>query len=170
MATDAGPAEAASSPEPGPPQRGLSVGLIPLILSIVGTIVVAALVTLIYLSGRDAPEPAATMTSAATDVVAITGRPNVTVSAGSQNLMYVDITYDGALEGDRYRVVVMSGHRDGDPDAEEFDNTRFVTLPAGENQYRVSVAPGVELCAHARVVRGAAESAWSEPRCEVQRE
>ncbi|OAB88623.1 hypothetical protein AWH69_02135 [Janibacter melonis] len=156
--------------EAGPPSRGLTVGLAPLLLSVLGLAVVSLVVLLVYLSGRDGPEPAATYTSAATDVVAITGTPVLAVtSASSGPVMTVEASYDGASEGDQYRVLVMSGAAQGDPDAQDFDESRSVTLAPGVSQYRVSVASGVRLCAKARVVRGSSESAWSSTKCEVQR-
>lgn len=166
---DRAPAEPAR-PDPEPEGRGVSVGLIPFVASVLGFVLVALVVLLVYLSGRDEPEPAATYTSAATDVVAITGTPTLTVSpASSGPVMTVEAAYDGATAGDQYRVLVMSGARQGDPDAQDFDESRSVTLAPGVSQYRVSVAAGVRLCAKARVVRGSSESAWSSIRCEVQK-
>lgn len=154
-----------------PPRKGVTVGLIPFVLSIIGLVVVGVLVALVYLSGRDEPPAAATYTSAATDVVAISGRPSValTVSPSDSN-MYVDVTYPDMLGTDRVQVVVMTGSRDDGLEAEDFDDTQRVNLPEGQTQYRVNVAPNVRFCAKARVVRGAAESAWSDHKCEVQQE
>ncbi|MCM3555981.1 hypothetical protein M3697_12830 [Janibacter melonis] len=164
------PPAPAPSDEPEAPRRGLTVGLLPFVLGVLGLVLVSLVVLLVYLSGRDEPEPAATYTSAATDVDAITGAPTVTLTpASSGHVMTVEIAYDGAAEDDRYRVVVMSGRPQGDLDATEFDLSRGVTLAPGVSQYRVSITSGVRLCAQARVVRGAAESAWSSTKCEVQR-
>lgn len=158
---DAPPSSASGeSAESEPPRRGLEVGLLPLVLSIVGTILVAAIITLVVLSGRAESDPAATHTSAATDVSAISESPTVKLTPAKPQ-MYIEVSHPGLRKGDVLQVAVGF-----EPD--QIDSSQRVTLPAGVTRHSLTVGPRVQVCAQARVVRGPAESSWSQPQCEVQ--
>lgn len=145
---------------PEPPSKGIEVGLIPFIASIVGVLLVIGIIGGVLWATRDGEEvSSSTSTGAETPGGALSGRPTLKVSVEGNQLTWT-MDYEGLREGDYFRI--KTG---GAPDAITGDGT---PVPRGETEYEQTIAPGVRHCGMVQVVRGGGTqtSGWSAVQCE----
>lgn len=145
---------------PEPPSKGIEVGLIPFVASIVGVLLVIGIIGGVLWVTRDGEEvSSSTSTGAETPGGALSGRPTLKVSVEGNQLTWT-MDYEGLREGDYFKI--KTG---GAPDAVTGD---AVPLPRGETEYEQTIAPGVRQCGMVQVVRGGGTqtSGWSAVQCE----
>lgn len=145
---------------PEPPSKGIEVGLIPFVASIVGVLLVIGIIGGVLWVTHDGEEvSSSTSTGAETPGGALSGRPTLKVSVEGNQLTWT-MDYEGLREGDYFRI--KTG---GAPDAITGDGT---PVPRGETEYEQTIAPGVRQCGMVQVVRGGGTqtSGWSAVQCE----
>lgn len=157
MANNGRPQGAQPSP-PEPPAKGIEVGLLPLIASIVGVLVIAGIIGGVLWVTRDGSDPPpATNTDPTQPTGALTGTPTLSVTAEGQVLVY-SFTYPGLQDGDYFNI--KTG-----PSPEQVA-TKPIRVNASE--FRQGLAEGQQ-CATVQVVRGGQRSGWSKVQCETVR-
>ena len=123
---------------PEPPSKGIEVGLIPFVASIVGVLLVIGIIGGVLWVTHDGEEvSSSTSTGAETPGGALSGRPTLKVSVKGNQLTWT-MDYEGLREGDYFKI--KTG---GAPDAVTGD---AVPLPRGETEYEQTIAPGVRQC------------------------
>lgn len=145
---------------PEPPSKGIEVGLIPFVASIVGVLLVIGIIGGVLWATRDGEEvSSSTSTGAETPGGALSGRPTLKVRVEGSQLVWT-MDYEGLREGDYFRIRTGSA-----PDAVTGNP---VPIPRGETQYEQTIAPGVRQCGMVQVVRGGGTqtSGWSAVQCE----
>lgn len=149
--------------QPAPPQeprKGVEVGLLPFIASIVGLLLVAGIIGGVLWWTRDGgEEPGATTTGATQPDGAVIGSPTIELESDGDIFTYT-VDYENYQEGDTYRL--QKG-----PDEDSLDAAQPVTLSGGTTTHRSNVGEGRQECARVQVVRGGSQySDWSKPKCE----
>lgn len=146
-------------PPPEPPARGIQVGLLPFIASIVGVLLVCGIIGGVLWVTRDgADDPVSTHTEPSQPGGAITGTPELDVHLDGETLVFT-FEYEGLEEGDYFEI--STG---GDP-----DSVQGTPVRVDGTELRVGLAPGVQQCGMVRVVRGTQSSGWSQVQCETVR-
>lgn len=150
-------------PPPGPPPRkGLEVGLLPFIASIVGLLLVVGVIGGVLWFTRDGgDEPVATATNATQPTGALSGRPTLSIASDGDVFTY-SVSYGKYVDGDVY--LIKKG-----PDADAVDNAQPVRLEDGVTEYDSNVAEDRQECARAQVIRGGQSTAWSSMKCETDK-
>jgi len=158
-----------SSPPPGQPapprepKKGIEVGLVPLIASIVGLLLAVVVIGgAVWFTRDGADEPAATKTAATQPDGAVLTPPTIEVASDGRDFTYT-LDHDGYREGDVLQI--QTGR--GEDSLDDFD---AVPLPAGETQHTSKVGEDQRECGRARLVRNDQYSAWSEPTCDKAEE
>lgn len=145
---------------PEPQSKGIEVGLIPFVASIVGVLLVIGIIGGVLWVTHDGEEvSSSTSTGAETPGGALSGRPTLKVSVEGNQLTWT-MDYEGLREGDYFRI--KTG---GAPDAITGDGT---PVPRGQTEYEQTISPGVRQCGMVQVVRGGGTqtSGWSAVQCE----
>jgi hypothetical protein len=146
-------------PPSEPPSRGIQVGLLPFVASIVGVLLVCGIIGGVLWVTRDGADgPVSTHTEASQPGGAITGTPELDVHLDGQTLVFT-FEYEGLEEGDYFEI--STG---GDP-----DSVKGTPVRVDGRELRVGLAPGVQQCGMVRVVRGTQSSGWSQVQCETVR-
>ena len=149
--------------EPRP--KGIQVGLLPVVLTVVGVLLVVALiVAAVWWTGRDDGETVTTSTSGDPGQAGLGGRPEVEVqptSEGGDPRMSITVSYESLQEDDVVRL------RAGEDEQSLEGGGTDWPLAAGETETYEVVSPGARRCYVARVERGDQRTAWSAPRCET---
>lgn len=149
-------------PAPPPPTKGLDVGLVPFVASIVGLLLVAGVIGgVVWFTGGGTSESVATRTEATQPSGALAGAPALTIDSDGDVFTYT-VSYDQYVEGDVYLI------RKG-PDAEALEGAEPVRLRGGETEHVSNVATGRQECARAQVLRGSQSSQWSSTKCETEK-
>lgn len=144
-------------PPPPEPARGIEVGLLPLIASIVGVLLLCGVVGGVLWVTRDgSDEPTATHTDPTQPVGALSGAPELGVTLDGETLVFT-FEYPALQEGDYFYI------RTGDtPEQVTGTPTRV-----DGTEFRLGVSAGVQQCGTVQVVRGAQRSGWSKVQCET---
>ena len=147
-------------PAPPPePTKGLEVGLLPFIASIVGILLVAGIIGGVLWFTREGEEGDVATTTAATQPDgAVDGAPTIEVETDGDVLTYT-VSYADYQPGDTYRLVKG-------PDADALDGAEPWPLRDGETTHESNVGSGERECARVQVRRGSQISAWSKTVCE----
>lgn len=146
-------------PPPEPPSKGIEVGLLPFIASIVGVLFVCGVIGgVLWVTREDGDGPVATHTDPTQPGGALAGTPQLDVALDGETLVFT-FDYEGLQEGDHFEV-----RTGGDP-----DQVTGTPVRVDGTEFRVGVAPGVQQCATVQVVRGAQRSGWSQVQCETVR-
>lgn len=149
-------------PAPEPPRKGLEVGLLPFVASLVGLLLVVGIIGAVVWFTRDGgDEPVATATNATQPNGALSGTPQLTIESDGDVFTYT-ASYDKYVEGDVY--LIQKG-----PDARALEGAEPVRLKDGETEHDSNVADGLQECARAQVVRGGQSTAWSSMTCETDK-
>ena len=141
---------------PEPPRRGIEVGLLPFVASIVGILLAAGIIGGVLWATRDGADPVATTHTDPTQPGgALSGRPTLQVEPDGTTLVWT-MDFEGLQEGDVF--MLSTGP---EPDAVTGDPVRVdgTTLKQG-------VSPGEQRCGMVQVVRGSQRSGWSDVQCE----
>lgn len=153
-----GRTQGAQPSPPEPPAKGIEVGLLPFIASIVGVLLIAGIIGGVLWITRDGGDPpAATKTDPTQPTGALTGTPTLSVTAEGQVLVY-SFTYAGLQDGDYFNI--KTG-----PSPEQ---TETEPIRVESTEYRQGLAEGQQ-CATVQVVRGSQRSGWSKVQCETVR-
>lgn len=120
----------------------------------------------IYLSTRGGDEPGpGTTTEAGGDLA---GTPVIaSIANGEGDKVTIDMTMDGAQEGDTFQVKAVQTESQ-DPQPSEFESSVEVSAPStevGKATFPTNASPGTRVCAIARVARGEQTTQWSAPEC-----
>lgn len=141
---------------PDPPRRGIEVGLLPFVASIVGVLLVAGTIGGVLWATRDGAGPvAATHTDPTQPGGALSGRPTLQVEPEGTTLVWT-MDHEGLQEGDVFMISTGPGPDEVTAEPVRVDGT---TLEQG-------VSPGEQRCGMVQVVRGSQRSAWSDVQCE----
>lgn len=154
-----------STPAPGrpappvEPRRGIEVGLLPLLASVVGLLLVAGVIGgAVWVTDEDAGGAGETTTAATQPAGAIAGPPDLQLESDGETFTYT-VGHDQFQEGDVFRVQRGSSER-------VLPGAEPNRLEPGQTRLQSRVRAGNQECARARLVRGSQISAWSAVKCE----
>ena len=146
-------------PVPEPPKKGIEVGLVPLIASIVGVLLVCGAIGAVLWVTRDGADPPPTTKVDPTQPTgAISGAPDLSVRLDGETMVFT-FAYPGLHDGDYFYI------RTG----EDPDRVTGTPVRVDGTEHRLGVSPGVQQCATVQVVRGSQRSGWSQVQCETVR-
>lgn len=146
-------------PPPEAPSKGIEVGLLPFVASIVGLLLVAGVIGGVLWFTRDgADPPPVTHTDPTQPEGALAGTPTLKVTAQDQVLVYT-FEFDGLQDSDYFMI------RTG-ADSEQVTGT---PVRVEGTEWRQGVSPGTQQCGTVQVVRGGQRSGWSQVQCETAR-
>lgn len=171
-----GPLPATSGPHPGhpsgprpdggataaPKKKGVEVGLVPLVASIVGALLVLGIIGgVVWWSGRDGDGGStSTTTDTGPEGGSLQGAPTVKITVEG-TYFYYKVSYDGLQDGDKVQIMTAQ-------DADSFQPATAKTVDESL-VHKEHVPKGAKRCVKAQVVRGTQRSAWSEPQCDDAR-
>lgn len=146
-------------PAPEEPRKGIVVGLLPFVASLVGLVLVAGVIGgVLWFTREGEPEPVATTTVASQPKGAITEPPGLSVEARGEKIVFT-VSHSDYREGDAY--VLRTG-----PDEEAIKGMYPSYLRDGRTVLEVGVQPGYQACARAQLTRNDQRSPWSKMACE----
>lgn len=155
----------ARTPPPGQtpgteePKKGIEVGLLPFVASLVGLVLVAGIIGgVLWFTREGAAEPVATNTVASQPEGAITEPPALSVEARGEKIIFT-VSHSDYSKGDAY--VLRTG-----PDEEAIKGMYPSYLRDGRTRLEVGVQPGYQACAQAQLTRNDQRSPWSKMACE----